>query len=574
MVLCKQAQEGIVAAENQRYIRRNLDVICESLLDVLHTGPGPEAKQQVAKCLGRVGYAAEQDFKRYMDWILNKYSMERKEDIKCLLIKSFVEAFKMDAEAPRLKEFSMLMMSQLQSTLENVDRSDLLVATVDAILLIMESYPETFSNHFRDTVDILVGWHIDSTQQKAIASYASRSLQRLRTFWIADLQFTLTLLGQFLEDMESYDEELTLPESGRSSPGDEVQSPTPRDCIVRITSLISVFNTVTKSISEHLNPNVTPNVQWSFLSDCLSKMLKTVVKAIELDDDNGSRHSSTRRLTVESAEELFKYINNTSFLPARNCSKSELIGVDVVKMLKSLNLDKNELKNLKQNIERESSLKERESLLNVVRWIELGANKTFDLTEEKEELIVVANECAFLLLGHLQSRITKNHELLYKFVDLQLKEVDVFWDETIISMLNTISKIIKEVSANLPLELVHKLLGKNSALLKLRFRDSISIQNASLGVYHSLLSLKNIPLLQESYRYVLSDLEIAYKLVLVDIESLVADNPLLDDVKYEKKDAEIVVTFLLRALSDIGKDMNASLPNLLLGVRAKVLVTA
>lgn len=45
---------------------------------------------------------------RYMDWVFNKYSMERKDDIKCLLIKSFVEAFKMDAEAPRLKEFSVV----------------------------------------------------------------------------------------------------------------------------------------------------------------------------------------------------------------------------------------------------------------------------------------------------------------------------------------------------------------------------------------------------------------------------------------------------------------------------------
>ncbi|XP_034180761.2 serine/threonine-protein kinase Smg1 isoform X1 [Osmia lignaria lignaria] len=555
MVLCKQAQEGIIASENQRYIRRNLDVICDSLLDLLHTGPGPEAKQQVAKCLGRVGYAAEQDFKRYMDWVFNKCSMERKDDIKSLLIRSFIEAFKLDAGSPRLKEFSVLMMSQLQSTLENVDRSDLLVATVDAILLIMESYPETFSNHFRDTVDILVGWHIDSTQQKAIATYASRSLQRLRSFWIADLQFTLTLLGQFLEDMESYDEELSLPDSGRSSPGDET-SPTPKECIRRITSLISVFNTVTKSISEHLNPNLTPNVQWSFLSDCLSKMLKTVVKAIELDDDNEILLANLT-LSSEGADELLKRIQNVSVIPARNSNKSELNEKDIVSMFKSLNLNKNDLKNLKHNIEKETLLKERESLLSVVRWMELKTKRNLDLTEEKEELIVVANECAFLLLGYLQSRITKNHELLYKFIDLQLKRVNIFWDDTIISMLNTISKIIKEVSANLPLELVHKLLGKDSVLLKLRFRDSISIQNASLGVYHSLLSLKNIPLLQESYRYILSDLEIAYKLILSDIESLVVDNPLLNDVKYKKNDAEIVVIFLLRALSDIANASNS-----------------
>lgn len=45
---------------------------------------------------------------RYIDWTFNKYSLERKEDIKCLLIKSFIEVFRMDAETPRLKEFSVV----------------------------------------------------------------------------------------------------------------------------------------------------------------------------------------------------------------------------------------------------------------------------------------------------------------------------------------------------------------------------------------------------------------------------------------------------------------------------------
>lgn len=69
MVLSKQVQEGIVAPENQRYIRRSLEPICDNLLDILHSSPGQEAKQQIAKCLGRVGYMVEQDFKRCADQI-------------------------------------------------------------------------------------------------------------------------------------------------------------------------------------------------------------------------------------------------------------------------------------------------------------------------------------------------------------------------------------------------------------------------------------------------------------------------------------------------------------------------
>ena len=53
-----------MAPENQRYIRRNLDLICENLLDALHSGPSSEAKHLVAKCLGRIGYVVEQDFNR------------------------------------------------------------------------------------------------------------------------------------------------------------------------------------------------------------------------------------------------------------------------------------------------------------------------------------------------------------------------------------------------------------------------------------------------------------------------------------------------------------------------------
>lgn len=554
--LCKQLQEGILAPENQRYIRKNLDFICETLLDSLHSGPGIKAKHEIVKCLGRVGYVVDQDFKRYMEWMFNKYPQERKDEVKCLLIKSFGETLKLDAEAPKLKEFSVSIMFQLQSLLENVERPDLLITTVDAMLLIIDLYPETFTGHFRDTVDILVGWHIDLTQQKPIVAYASRSLRKMRNFWLADLQFTLTLLGQFLEDMESYDEELSLPGSGRSSPDDE-SVPCIRECILKITSLISVFNTVTKSILDHLNPNLNPAVQWSFLNDCLSKMLRIVVKAIQVDTNN-ILMTNDLEISEDNTENLIKCMRSMNLSQKNiatvlnNLNKDEMDEENLVQLIKS-NLKTNDNKSASDNCV--ISKEKEESLLSLLKTLDLVSRKNVDL-EEKEELIVVANECAFLLLGHLQSRVTKNDDLLYKFIDLQLQKVDIFWDDTIVSTLTTISKVIKEVSANLPLELVHKLLGQNSILLKLRFSDTVSIQNASLGVYQSLLSLKNIPLLQEAYRYVLADLEIAYKLIVTDVENLVIDNPLFN-VSYKKKDAELVVIFLLRALSDIANASNS-----------------
>ena len=58
----------------------------------------------------------------------------------------------------------------------------------------------------QDMVDILVGWHIDATQPEHVVNMTSQSLIRLHDYWIEDLSFSLTLLGQFLEDIEAYSE--------------------------------------------------------------------------------------------------------------------------------------------------------------------------------------------------------------------------------------------------------------------------------------------------------------------------------------------------------------------------------
>ena len=59
---------------------------------------------------------------------------------------------------------------------------------------------------FQDTVDILVGWHIDGTQKGSLRQYTSEALISLHQFWVTDINFSVTLLGQFLEDMEAYTE--------------------------------------------------------------------------------------------------------------------------------------------------------------------------------------------------------------------------------------------------------------------------------------------------------------------------------------------------------------------------------
>ena len=60
--------------------------------------------------------------------------------------------------------------------------------------------------YFQDTVDILVGWHIDTTQKDSLTTFTSKALIEMNPYWVVDFNFSITLLGQFLEDMEAYAE--------------------------------------------------------------------------------------------------------------------------------------------------------------------------------------------------------------------------------------------------------------------------------------------------------------------------------------------------------------------------------
>lgn len=71
-------------------------------------------------------------------------------------------------------------------------------------------YHHVWSFQPQDTVDILVGWHIDSTQKDSLIEFTSQALITFKQFWVADPYFTEKLLGQFLDDMEAYAEVSTL----------------------------------------------------------------------------------------------------------------------------------------------------------------------------------------------------------------------------------------------------------------------------------------------------------------------------------------------------------------------------
>ncbi|OXB81814.1 UNVERIFIED_CONTAM: hypothetical protein H355_015011 [Colinus virginianus] len=181
----------------------------------------------------------------------------------CSLIKSLCFTFQ-------------LVMTSLQSILENVDTPELLCKCVKCILLLSRCYPHIFSTNFRDTVDILVGWHIDHTQKPSLTQQVSGWLQSLEPFWVADLTFSTTLLGQFLEDMEAYAEDLSHVASGESLDED---IPPPSVSLPKLAALLRVFSTVVRSIGERFSPIRGPPITEAYVTDVLYRVMRCVTAA-------------------------------------------------------------------------------------------------------------------------------------------------------------------------------------------------------------------------------------------------------------------------------------------------------
>ncbi|XP_062388673.1 serine/threonine-protein kinase SMG1 isoform X3 [Sardina pilchardus] len=279
----KQMKELIMHSENKVVLVKQLDTILSTLNDILNESSKllQELRQEAAGCLGLLCAALSYEAERIFKWIFLKFSASTKDEVKLLYLVATYKALETVGEK---KAFSpvmqvsppQLVMSSLQSILENLDTPELLCQSVKCILLVARCYPHIFSTNFRDTVDILVGWHIDHTQKQSLTQQVSGWLQSLEQFWVADLAFSTTLLGQFLEDMEAYAEDLGHVISGEAVDED---IPPPTVSLPKLAALLRVFSTVVRSIGERFNPTRGPPITEAYVTDVLNRVLACVTTA-------------------------------------------------------------------------------------------------------------------------------------------------------------------------------------------------------------------------------------------------------------------------------------------------------
>uniref|UniRef100_A0A7N8X3L8 non-specific serine/threonine protein kinase n=1 Tax=Mastacembelus armatus TaxID=205130 RepID=A0A7N8X3L8_9TELE len=274
----KQLKEFISHGESKVTLVKQLDTILTTLNDILNESSKLlwELRQDAAACLGLLCTVLSYESERIFKWLFLKCTSSGRDEVKLLYLVAAQRALEAVGERKAFSHVMQLVMSNLQSILENVDTPELLCQSVKCILQVARCYPHVFSTNFRDTVDILVGWHIDHTQKQSLTQQVSGWLQSLEQFWVADLTFSTTLLGQFLEDMEAYAEDLSHVGSGEMLDED---IPPPSVSLPKLAALLRVFSTVVRSIGERFSPFRGPPITEVYITDILNRVLTCVTTA-------------------------------------------------------------------------------------------------------------------------------------------------------------------------------------------------------------------------------------------------------------------------------------------------------
>lgn len=237
--LCEKLTSAISDPTNSPYIRRSFDLLAESIISLLPDEAPVECRPALVAIFGRLGYVVRNNFVTYLVWIVKCYKIE---SLRVFTVQALLKTLQLDAASGtrELRDHSIMLMEMLKGWLEDAEVAPLFIVITETIRQFCRSYLGAFEPHFRDIVDIVVGWHLETDQTVELKQHCGRTLQGFDRCWARDAMFIENLLRQFLEDIVGCGEEI-MP--NRSAIDGEVSSRNSSQYSVRPNlSIIFVFS--------------------------------------------------------------------------------------------------------------------------------------------------------------------------------------------------------------------------------------------------------------------------------------------------------------------------------------------
>lgn len=210
--VCSKLRMVIMDPANSNYIYKSFDLLVEDLLYIMDHCPKNQI-HLISEIFGMMGFVIRSDFQIYKSRICKTYKAVKY--LKIPMMNALEKTLKMDELTLDLKDQISRLMELLRDFLEGSGSADTFMAITSVILVIAKNYPKHFHNHFQNIVDIVVGWHLETEQTQEVKQHCSIVLQHFKTFFENDMQFTLDLFGQLLEDIDNYSEKIESIENAK-----------------------------------------------------------------------------------------------------------------------------------------------------------------------------------------------------------------------------------------------------------------------------------------------------------------------------------------------------------------------
>ncbi len=264
LALAEKIRGTIGLVENRAYVRRSVDILCDAIVDVFYGKFGDDVKVESTRALASVGQvlAEQQDFNKFHSWLWGAFAKTKRESVQAWLLRGLAELVR---QRPlHLADNDLFRIAtDVQGQLEKTESAGILMGAVETLREISGWKPKMFEPCFQDVVDILVGWHIDSSQTPQLRHYMSDSLLSWHGFWVLDMEFSSSLLRQFIEDLIAFSEDVSEAST---------LSQTEEHC-QRVLALVQVFNTVLSCLK-------SPHSTISFLPPESSKWCQIILDCI------------------------------------------------------------------------------------------------------------------------------------------------------------------------------------------------------------------------------------------------------------------------------------------------------
>ena len=431
---------------------RVVDDVTRVMSRILTTKLFPDIIAEVVNCLASLARALKSNSRDLFQWIFDFYE-SASDDTRIVLLKSLVRI--VNGKLKGLAENMSSMMVKLKMALECNNSSFVLLELTEIFMAIGASYPSTFQKYFLDVIDILIGWFIDSASDPGMTRKLTKAFIGFNEFFVKDMESSLVLLQNFMEDFEKEHErmnKLRKDDSGLR-----------RTATNKMASLVSMYTTILRSLGVYAYPQRNYMITSNFVNDSLRMVVKTVGQMVEGKEVN-------------------------------------------------------------------------------------------------ERLVTACNECITFTIEIYSDDVSSFYDVfkpdVLEYINTVIYHLDHSDDSFIVSALRLVTTVVKTLGNDVPPELVSKVLSSESKCMQLRYHPVNQVQESLFELHHSFLAVKNVPRLEEAYKFFLIQLQMSFSFILKEPIELVVDID-LDTDNYEFMNEHQALTAFTSTLISLTELSNA-----------------